>query len=253
MRIDSVGTAHPTSPRSGATLFSSCQTSSVMNGIIGCSSRKQRIERVGQHALGRRPRASRPAAGPWPSRRRSCRTRPRRSRTAAWPRRQSGSARSASVTPCVTVARRRQEPAVFDGQVSCVVVSPAPPARVAFQVHQREPRGVPQLVQKLRASSNRSLTTAPRGRALSAPVLAHCVENSLPHLRAGDRGSSRFFFVWSISAWQCGHSNSHRHPHVLRFGRQVSPGRSAASRPRTCRSRRADRRRSPSTCDIVSP
>src|SRR5687768_11191517 len=63
------------------------------------------------------------------------------------------------------------------------------------------------LFMKLRAFSNRSLTTAARGKARSSGFLAHWVENSLPHLAHGTFGSSRFFFVWSISAWQCGHSN----------------------------------------------
>ena len=35
---------------------SRCQTSSVRNGIIGCKQPQQRVERVGQHPLGHRPR-----------------------------------------------------------------------------------------------------------------------------------------------------------------------------------------------------
>src|SRR5262249_11869943 len=64
------------------------------------------------------------------------------------------------------------------------------------------------LLQKLRASSNRSLTTAPRGRAVSSGFSAHCVRNGFLHFVHSTRGSTRFFFVCSTSALQCGHSKS---------------------------------------------
>ena len=40
-----------------------------------------------------------------------------------------------------------------------------------------------------------SLTTAPRGRATSSGLLAHCVENALPHFLQSTRGNTRFFLV----------------------------------------------------------
>ena len=64
------------------------------------------------------------------------------------------------------------------------------------------------LLQKFRASSKRSLTTAPRGNATSSGFSAHWVENSPPHCLHFTRGRIRFFLVCPISFWQWGHSNS---------------------------------------------
>ena len=50
-------------PRCGATWASRCQTSSVKNGIIGCSSLSSVSSVWAKHPLGDRPVATRLAAG----------------------------------------------------------------------------------------------------------------------------------------------------------------------------------------------
>ena len=77
------------------------------------------------------------------------------------------------------------------------------------------------LLEKLRPSSKRSLTTAPRGKALSSGFSAHCVLNGLPHFSHSMRGSMRFFFVCANIAPAMRALEFDRHPHVLRFGREV--------------------------------
>ena len=77
------------------------------------------------------------------------------------------------------------------------------------------------LLQKLRASSKRSLTTAPRGRALSAGFSAHCVENSSPQCLHLIRGSTRFSLRLLDQRLAVRTLELDRHADVLRFGGQI--------------------------------
>src|SRR5262245_21090770 len=74
---------------------------------------------------------------------------------------------------------------------------------------------------KLRATSNRSLTTCPLGNALSSAFTAHWVENALLHFGAIDLRMREVFSRLVGEGLAVGTLELHRHPNVLCLGGEV--------------------------------
>ena len=123
-----------------------------------------------------------------------------------------------------------EQPAIFEQQISeltltarrCGLIGVGTTRSPRFINANRE--AFHSLLQKLRPSSNRSLTAAPRGRAWSSAVPCdsdHCVPNGLFAFVTFDAGQGAILFGLGDERVAMRALEFHRQPHVLRFGAEI--------------------------------